>query len=210
MQTQQVLGEKRAAALSVIHDFDKKADDKNYLFLYYVLHSLPHGIIGLLIAIIFLASMSTTASEINALASVSIVDVYKRFLKKDGSDAHYVKASRLMTVLWAFLSVGFALTLQSTSTLIEAINQIGSLFYGVILGIFLLVFYAKHLRPGAVLWAVILSEAGVLTLHFVDIVSYLWYTVFGCLSVIGVSYLLHYLSLALGQDANPNGTKSGD
>lgn len=192
LHTQQILSTKRETALSVIHEFDPKADDKNYLFLYYVLHTLPHGIIGLLIAIIFLASMSTTASEINALASVSIVDIYKRFFKKEGSDAHYVKASRIMTVLWAVLAVGFALSLQSTSTLIEAINQIGSLFYGVILGIFLLVFYAKHLRPGAVLWATILAEAGVLALHFSDIVSYLWYTVFGCLGVIAIAFLLHY------------------
>lgn len=191
LQSQKILSEYREDAKQVIHSFDTKAKDENYLFLYYVLNTLPHGVIGLLIAIIFLASMSTTASEINALASVTVVDIYKRFIHTKASDLHYVRISKAATVAWALASAGFALSIQSASTLIESINQIGSLFYGVILGIFLLVFYAPRLKPTAVLSAIVIAQIGVLVLSYTDKVSYLWNTVFGCLSLIILAILIH-------------------
>lgn len=181
----------RQSFIDYLHKTDKKADDKNYLFLYFVLHYLPHGLIGLLIAVIFFASMSTTASEINALASVSVVDIYQRFVNKEGTDKHYVSISRWLTVIWAIIAVTFALSIQSSQSLIETINEIGSLFYGVILGIFLLVFYSKNLSATAVLWAALLTEIGVLYLHFTGSVSFLWYNVAGCLGMIAWAYLLN-------------------
>lgn len=179
----------RDSAQALIHKYNPKAEEKNYLFLQFVLTNFPHGIIGLLIAVIFFASMSTTASEINALASVSVVDIYARFIQKTGSDAHYVKVSRWLTVFWALFSVAIALFLNQSTTLIEAINQLGSLFYGVILGIFLLMFFAPKLHASAVFYGAIFAEIGVLMVHFSGKFSYLWYNVFGCLFVIVFAFL---------------------
>lgn len=189
-QQQKKLEAKRNEYIALAKKQDPYAEDKNYVFLYYVLNYLPHGLIGLLIAVIFFAAMSTASSEMNALASVSLVDIYQRFFVKSGSDRHYVNVSKLLTVLWALLAVGFALSIRSAETLIETINQIGSLFYGVILGIFLLAFFSKGISAKAVLLAAVVVEAGVLLLHLSGGVSYLWYNAAGCVGMLGVAWLL--------------------
>lgn len=172
--------------------------DQNYMFLHYVIHYLPSGLVGLLIAVIFFASMSTTAAELNALASVSLVDIYKRLIFKDKDDAHYVLLSRIFTVVWAIVAVSFAMFAHQATSLIEAINITGSLFYGTILGIFLLVFFSKKLSSDAVFYGALLSQIGILVLHFRESlglhsdlkIAYLWYNMFGCLGAIIFSYLL--------------------
>jgi Na+/proline symporter len=127
-------------------DPDAEMDDSDYVFLTFILTFLPTGLVGLLIAVIFSAAMSSTSSEINALASTSVVDYYKRLFKKDGSDKHYVIMSKLLTVAWGLIAIVFAVFANNSENLIEAVNIIGSLFYGTILGIFLVAFFFKFVQ----------------------------------------------------------------
>jgi SSS family transporter len=188
----------RKDAKELMEKNNKSIDsDQNYMFLHYVIHYLPSGLVGLLIAVIFFASMSTTAAELNALASVSLVDIYKRLIFKDKSDAHYVLYSRIFTVVWAIIAVCFAMFAHQQTTLIEAINLTGSLFYGTILGIFLMVFFSEKLSSNAVFYGALASQVFILMLHFraslgifPEIkIAYLWYNMFGCVGAIGLSYL---------------------
>ncbi|MFN0200505.1 MAG: sodium:solute symporter [Bacteroidia bacterium] len=192
----------RKATYSLIQKNNPLAEtEQNYMFLSFVMNYLPHGLIGLLIAVIFFASMSTTAAELNALASVSIVDIYQRVIAKDKSDAHYVFMSRLFTVIWAALAVSFAMFAHSASTLIEAINLMGSLFYGTILGIFLLVFFSKNLASNAVFLAAIISQILVFLIHLSDTFAYLWYNLIGCVVTVVLAYLLNLFFPVLPSDS---------
>jgi Na+/proline symporter len=159
-------------------------NDTNYIFLTFVIAFLPAGLVGLVLAAIFSASMSSTSSEINALASTSIVDIYKRLFKKNGSGKHYLIASKLFTVLWGMLAILFAEFANKLGSLIEAVNILGSLFYGTILGIFLLAFYFKKITGSAAFYAAIAGELCVLYCFIFTKISYLWYNVVGCASVI--------------------------
>ncbi len=168
---------------------DVETRDTDYVFLTFILHYLPHGIIGLLLAVILSAAMSSTSGELNALASTSLVDYYKRLFRKDASDRHYVVASKWLTVVWGVLAIGVALSANLFDNLIQLVNILGSLFYGTILGIFLVAFFLKKVGEKAVLTGAIAAETAVLTLHFMtvtDIIElpYLWYNVIGCLLVI--------------------------
>ncbi len=136
----------RAEAISLIKKTNPGADenDTNYIFLSFVINFLPVGLIGLVLAAIISASMSSTSAELNALASTTVIDIYKRLIKKDAADSHYLKISKLATVLWGVYAIIFALFANSLGTLIEAVNILGSLVYGTILGIFLVAFYLKE------------------------------------------------------------------
>ena len=123
---------------------DADTEDSDYVFLHFVLENLPAGLVGLLVAVIFLAAMSSTASELNALASTTMVDGYQAFIRKNQSERHYVWMAHVFTLLWGVIAVGFAMTLTLFDNLIEAINIIGSLFYGTILGLFLIAFFFKR------------------------------------------------------------------
>ncbi len=157
-----------------------KAEDQDYIFLNFVLNNLPHGIIGLLLAVMFSAAMSSMAGELNALTSTTCVDIYKRCLKKEASQKHYVRASQWFTVMWALLAMVFAMLASFAENLIQYVNIVGSLFYGTILGIFLTAFYLKWIRGTAVFWAALIGEGVVLYCYKFTDVAYLLYNIIGC------------------------------
>lgn len=165
------------------------ANDTNYIFLRFVLDHLPAGVIGLLIAVIFAASMSSTSSELNALASTTVVDIYKRSIHTNGSEGHYVKASRGATILWGVYAIGVAMFANQLGSLIEAVNILGSLFYGTILGIFLTGFYFKRIGGNAVFYASLIAQAVVVLCYFFTGISFLWYNLIGCVTVVMVAHL---------------------
>ncbi len=162
-------------------------DDSNYVFLNFVTTFLPHGIIGLLIAIIFLAAMGSTASGLNALSSTSVIDIYKRMIKMDGTDHHYYLASRWLTVFWGIFAMITAFFASKLGNLIEAVNILGSLFYGTILGIFIVAFYFKKVKSNAVFSAAIIAEILVIGIFLKDWMAFLWLNVIGCLLVVIIS-----------------------
>ncbi len=161
-----------------------KTRDTDYMFLNFVLTNLPHGVIGLLLAVMFSAAMSSMAGELNALASTTSVDIYKRSFNPNASDAHYLGMSRLFTVMWAVLAMVFAMMANFAENLIQFVNIIGSLFYGTILGIFLTAFYVKRVKGTAVFWAAIIAEVVVFYFYKFTDVAYLLYNIIGCLTVI--------------------------
>lgn len=186
-------------ALALLHDPKAETNDKDYIFMGFVMDHLPVGMIGLLFAVMFSAAMSSTASELNALASTTTVDLYQRSVKKDGNDAHYLRSSRWFTFLWGVLAIVFATTASLFENLIQAVNLLGSLFYGTILGIFLVAFYVKQVKGHAVFIAALLAEACVLIIHFLNAngtapewltMGYLWYNAVGCGLVVGFGLLL--------------------
>lgn len=176
----------RAQGVALIrkHSNNEDVGDTNYVFLSFVLKYMPVGLLGLIIAAIVAASMSSTSSELNALASTTVVDIYKRMVKKDGSDRHYLVASKLLTVVWGIFAIIFAQYANRLGTLVEAVNILGSLFYGTILGIFLVSFYIKSVRGSATFYAAILAEVGVVYCFLFTDISFLWYNVVGCLLVV--------------------------
>jgi len=167
-----------------------KENDTDYIFLNFVLSHLPHGIIGLLLAVMFSAAMSSMAGELNALASTTCIDIYKRGFKKDASPEHYVKASQWMTFGWALIAMVFAMLARFSENLIQYVNIVGSLFYGTLLGIFLTAFYIRHVRGTAVFWAAIVSELIVLYCYKFTDIAFLLYNLIGCGMVIVVALLL--------------------
>ena len=167
-----------------------KTQDRDYIFLNFVLTHLPHGIIGLLLAVMFSAAMSSMASELNALASTTTVDIYRRSVKKEAGPLHYLNASRMFTVLWAVLAMGFAMLATFAENLIQFVNIVGSLFYGTILGIFLTAFYVKRVQGTAVFWAALVAESVVLYCYFYTKVAFLLYNIIGCAIVMGVALVL--------------------
>lgn len=173
-----------------------KTQDRDYIFLNFVLSYLPHGIIGLLLAVMFSAAMSSMASELSALASTTTVDIYKRSIHANASDDHYLKASRYFTVLWALIAMTFAALANFAENLIQFVNIVGSLFYGTILGIFLVAFYLKHVKSNAVFIAALIAESLVLCcyFYFYDQIAFLFYNIIGCVIVLVVALLIQQFS----------------
>ncbi|HVZ63941.1 MAG TPA: sodium:solute symporter [Lacunisphaera sp.] len=165
-------------------------NDADYVFITFILDHLPHGMIGLLVAVFFAAAFSSKAGELNALGSTTTVDIYRHVVKRDASDAHYVTASKWFTALWGLVAIGFALFASLAENLIQATNIIGSVFYGVVLGLFLLAFFFKRVGGTAVFWAALASQAFVLILYFSLSISYLWYNVIGCAACMILGLLL--------------------
>lgn len=184
---------KQVTDLMVKNDPGADINDNNYIFLSFVTKYLPKGLIGLLIAIIFLASMGSTASALNSLASTSVIDIYKRLINKDASKENYLKASRWSTVIWGLVCIAMALYASKIGNLIEAVNILGSYIYGTILGVFLVAFYLKHVNGRAVFYAAIFTEAVVCFFGFQKIVAYLWLNVIGCLLVLLLSLLFQLI-----------------
>ncbi|MCC5930810.1 MAG: sodium:solute symporter [Cyclobacteriaceae bacterium] len=186
---------KKEEARQIILEANPLADtnDTNFIFLTFVFNHLPAGLIGLIIAVIFSASMSSTSSELNALASTTVVDIYKRMFKKDGSDKHYVYASKWFTFAWGIYAILFAMFANRLGTLIEAVNILGSLVYGTILGIFLVAFYFKKIGARNTFIAAVLSELIILYCFFFTSIPYLWYNVIGSLTVILFAWLITLL-----------------
>lgn len=178
--------------LIVTNDPVAETRDTDYVFMRFVMDNLPKGIIGLLFAVIFSAAMSSTASELNALGSTTTIDLYKRSIKKGASDKHYLKSSKLFTAFWGLGAILFATYASLFENLIQAVNLLGSLFYGTILGIFLVAFFMKWVKGQAVFIAALLSQALVLFVHFSNgdladgnlwDIGFLWYNPIGCLAV---------------------------
>ena len=182
----------RNGAKSLIKKNDSKSDtnDTNYIFLNFVLNFLPVGLIGLVLAAIFSASMSSTSSEINSLASTTVIDLYKRLFKKDASEKHYVFISKSATVFWGIIAILFAQFANKMGSLIEAVNILGSLFYGTILGIFLIAFYLRKASGTATFYSAIISEIIVVLCFIFTEISFLWYNVIGCMLVIILALII--------------------
>ena len=173
--------------------------DTDYVFMRFVMDNLPKGIVGLLFAVIFSAAMSSTASELNALGSTTTVDLYKRSINQKASDKHYLRSSKLFTAFWGLGAILFATYASLFENLIQAVNLLGSLFYGTILGIFLVAFFMKWVKGQAVFIAAVLSQAIVLFVHFSngDVmdgnlwdIGFLWYNPIGCLAVMLLAALI--------------------
>lgn len=181
----------RAEALGLIKQNGQDPNDTNYIFLSFVIGYLPLGLVGLIFACIFAASMSSTSGELSALATCSVVDIYKRHFRREGDDRHYLFVSRTSMVLWGIYAIAFAQYATQLGSLIEAVNILGSLFYGTLLGIFLLAFYVKRVGGTAVFWAAFVGEAVVLYCFAFTDIAWLWYNVIGCGVVVGVAFLLN-------------------
>jgi len=166
-------------------------DDTNYVFLNFVTHYLPRGLIGLLIAIVFLASMGSTASALNSLASTSVIDIYKRIINPGASDKNYLLASRLATIFWGLVCIAMALYAGKMGNLLEAVNQLGSYIYGTILGVFVVAFYVKRVGGTAVFIAAVITEAIICLLGIYGAVAYLWLNAIGCVLVILFSLVIN-------------------
>lgn len=186
--------------LLLTSDADFKVKDTNYVFLTFVMDFLPIGVVGLIIALIFSAAMSSTSSELNALATTTFVDFYQRLVSPNATEKHQLYASKILTVLWGCIAIGFALLADLFDNLIEMVNLLGSLFYGTILGIFLVAFFLKSIKGKAIFFAALVGEVFVLLLHFGNQyewpvfkeinIEYLWYNVIGCLLVVLIAAIL--------------------
>ncbi len=182
---------------SVNPDLEKK--DSDYIFIYFVMNFMPVGIIGLLLAVIFSAAMSSTSSELNALASTAVVDIYKRNFKQEASDRHYVLVSKIFTVIFGLLAMLFAILASLFENLIQAVNIVGSLFYGTILGVFLTAFFLKQVKGTAVFIAAVIAEIIVIAIYTLDKmeilnIEYLWLNLIGCLLVAGLGFILQMMT----------------
>lgn len=190
--TEKQKAEKRKEAIALIKQADKTADvnDTNYIFLYFVVHHLPKGLVGLLIAVIFLAAWGSIAAALNSLCSSTIIDLYKRVWVKNESDTHYYKMSKWVTLFWGVFCIATAMFASQLGSLIEAVNVLGSIFYGPMLGIFVVAFYLKKISGKEVFYAALLSQATVIAVYWADIISFLWLNVIGCLVVVVVAKFL--------------------
>jgi Na+/proline symporter len=186
---QKQLDQARADALKLTTE-----SDTNYIFLTFVMRYLPTGIVGLVLAVIFTASMSSSSGEINSLATVTVIDIYKRHLHPDASDHHYLNASRVATLFWGAFATLFATFAANFGALIEAVNQVGSLFYGGLLGVFFLAFFAKKVKGTAAFYGVIAGELAIFATARFTSIKFLWYNVIGSLVVIAVALLLSRLA----------------
>jgi SSS family transporter len=181
--------ELRREVVEIIEQEQIRAKDTNYVFLYFVLEHLPKGVIGLIIAMILSAAMSSTASELNALTTTTVIDYHRRL----GGGGAEMMVNRLYTLFWGVLAIVFALSASLFDNLIEMVNLLGSLFYGTILGVFLVAFFLKRIHAKAVFFAALFSQISVLVIHFLGVygsindIGYLWYNVIGCFLVVVLS-----------------------
>ena len=168
---------------------DVETNDKDYVFIHFILNNLPRGLIGLLLAVILSAAMSSTASELNALSTTTAIDLYKRNVSQK-SDQHYLKASKWFTLGWGIIAIGFASLADLYDNLIQLVNIIGSIFYGNVLGIFLLAFFVKYIKSNSVFIAAIITQVAIIIIFRMDIMPYLWLNLAGCGLVMGLALLL--------------------
>ena len=189
---QQEIDDTRARASSLVERAggEKGFNDTNYIFLSFVTKYLPAGLVGLLIAVVLAATMSASSGEINSLATVTVVDLYKRYIHAGGSDHHYLLASRWSTLLWGAAAVGFAGFGRKLGSLIVAVNILGSLFYGSLLGCFVVALGFRRVGGTAVFIGMLVGEAAVFSAFQFTGMSYLWYNVIGCVVVVATALLV--------------------
>jgi len=195
----------RNEGIAVLRENDPSVDpsDTNYIFLTFVIKYLPVGLVGLLFACIFAASMSSTSGELSALATCTVVDIYKRHIANDGDDRHYLRVSRFSMALWGVYAIVFAQYASRLGSLIEAVNILGSLFYGTMLAIFLIALYVKRIGGTAVFWGAIAGEAAVLWCYAFTTIPWLWYNVIGCGVVVASASLIQILISGRVTPASP-------
>ena len=177
-------------------DSNSETNDKDYVFFHFILHYLPNGIVGLLLAVIISAAMSSTASGLTALASTTAIDIYKRNLKTQKTDEHYLKATKLFTLLWGVIAIVFACVGTLFENLIQLVNIIGSIFYGTVLGIFLVGFYIKFIKSKAVFYSAVISQLSIFVIYYFtnsiyptgqETLGYLWLNFIGAILTIVLS-----------------------
>lgn len=167
---------------------DAETNDKDYVFIHFILTNLPRGLVGLLLAMILSAAMSSTASELNALASTTAMDLYKR--NNEGrDDKHYVKISKWFTLLWGIIAISVACVANLFDNLIQLVNIIGSIFYGNVLGVFLLAFFVKYVKSKAVFWSALITQLIIIYVWYIDLMPYLWLNLLGCAIVMSISLI---------------------
>ena len=188
--------ENREMAKEIILKADpsQEVNDKDYVFIHFILNNLPRGLIGLLLAVILSAAMSSTASELNALAATTTIDLYKRNDKHKRNDMHYVSATKWFTLGWGILAIMVASIANLFDNLIQLVNIIGSIFYGNILGIFLIAFFIKYVKGNAVFVAALITQVLIIWVYFIDVLPYLWLNLLGCVLVMSLAMLLQLFS----------------
>lgn len=201
--------EARAAAKRAITNVDASAPvkDEDYVFITFILDHLPHGLIGLLVTAFFAAALNSKSAELNALGASSTVDIYRRVIRPDATDAQCVLVSKWLTAAWGIVAIAFALSVTFAENLIQWSNIVGSIFYGVVVGLFLVAFFSRRVGGTAVFWAAIVSQVTVIVLYFTLPISYLWYNVIGCVLCAGIALLLH-LALPSGPAGRASETPS--
>ncbi len=175
------------------------ANDADYVFITFILHQLPHGVIGLLVAAFFAAALSSKAAELNALGSCTTIDFYRHLFKSGATDDHSVAASKWFTAFWGLVAIGFALYARLVENLIQAVNILGSIFYGVMLGLFVVAFFVRRVGGTAVFWAALAAQTLVFVLYFNLTIAYLWYPLIGCGACVLFSLILQIILGSLGQ-----------
>ncbi|WP_367753727.1 sodium:solute symporter [Flavobacterium sp. WC2430] len=191
----------RAKEIILKADSHSETNDKDYVFFHFILNYLPKGLIGLLLAVIISAAMSSTASGLNALASTTAIDIYKRNLKEEKSEKHYLNATKFFTLLWGIIAILFACIGTLFENLIQLVNIIGSIFYGTVLGIFLVGFYIKHVQAKAIFYSALVSQMTIFIIYYFAIhvypsgeakLGYLWLNFIGAMLTIILSSLLQW------------------
>ena len=196
LNTRQLSLRKEARELILAADKDAETNDKDYVFIHFILTQLPVGLIGLLLAVILSAAMSSTASEINALGATTAVDLYQRH-RPGHSEKHYLKITRYFTLIWGVIAILVACTAPLFDNLIQLVNIIGSIFYGNILGVFLAAFFIRPITGPSIFWAALINQAFVITLFVLDLfevikLPYLWLNVIGCVAVIIIAFIVQF------------------
>jgi Na+/proline symporter len=188
----------------IISKVDNKAEtnDKDYVFIYFILHYLPSGLIGLLLAVIFSAAMSSSASGLTALASTTAIDIYKRNIKKEKSEKHFVNATKYFTLLWGVIAIAFACVGTLFENLIQLVNIVGSIFYGTVLGVFLVGFYIKFVKANAIFYSAVISQITIFFIYYYTIhiyptgqekLGYLWLNFIGASLTVILSLLSQFV-----------------
>ena len=188
----------------IISKVDEKAEtnDKDYVFIYFILHYLPSGLIGLLLAVIFSAAMSSSASGLTALASTTAIDIYKRNIKKEKSEKHFVNATKYFTLLWGVIAIAFACVGTLFENLIQLVNIVGSIFYGTVLGVFLVGFYIKFVKANAIFYSAVISQITIFFIYYYTIhiyptgqekLGYLWLNFIGASLTVILSLLSQFV-----------------
>jgi SSS family transporter len=180
----------RTKAVLVQAGVDPKSKESDYVFITFILQQMPHGIVGLLIAVILCATMSATAATLNALGSTTAIDFYRPLIRPNASDHHYVVAAQALTAAWGLIAIGVASFASLVENLIEAGNILGSIFYGSILGLFLAAFFIRRVTGSAVFFAGLIAQTLVFVLFATTNIGYLWYNFIGCAAVLIVAPIL--------------------
>lgn len=213
-QSENLALREEAKALIAEVNPDVEVNDKDYVFIHFILNNLPRGLVGLLLAVILSAAMSSTASELNALGSTTAIDLYKRNLREEKDPEHYVKATKGFTLMWGILAIIVACTASLFENLIELVNIIGSIFYGTVLGIFVLAFFIKYVRSNAAFIAAVITQVLIIGIFYFAIfkvqqeggdplLSYLWLNFLGCAIAVIIALILETIFRSTG-----SGTKA--